>query len=474
MKISNLILAAIAHFSAMAYAVPVKYPDCAKRNSIVHPPGSGGAYFNEDCTAIYVLPPLLGSLMVNGYTPNATLPTECDRLDLLGKEQANIDQFSAISMQRMVRLNQRIAELEQNLQDGLIPVGKSPEDLQNEIDSLVAQIVKEKAQLKTIQDQDDDEKFKIAQIEGGRGKFLIQNDYSAMLKAYQKANPGKQVQRMILDQGFLSLNEEISDKSNATAMGAVLRIQLVGVGEMPPMMDPMLLVTHPQLAKAISAPSGAKIFGDVLSGSLQLSSVGACAVRNAVGNANSFSAASIANDIATSSTYSYQLQVKRNYTISYNIQELVRQIHEQVKKGGFFSTSTLDSFIDNKQSSSWLKFTVTSDDQRQMYTDDYIREVKKEFMDRALAQIMAIQTGNPVAALSLIAPGKNGASEAGDQLQKCPNMYCQIGAGALKVLGAIFGSESATSSLLKSLSGSINETVNEMRMVPEYGTSVYQ
>jgi hypothetical protein len=478
MKASNLagyffMAAVIANFSAIAYAVPVKYPDCAKQNAIVHPDGSGGAYFNETCTAIYVLPPLVGVLTVNGYTPSANLQTQCTRLSTLESDQLNIDQFNLASSTRLLKYNQRISEIEQNLQDGLIPVGKTAADLQKEIDSLIDTIAKERGQLATLQDQDDNQKYKIAAVEGGRGKFLVMNQWSDVLKAYQKANAGKQVQRMILDQSFLSMNEQVPDKSNATAMAAVIKLAMVGVGEMPPLVDPMLLVKHPDIAKSVLAPNGSKIFADALSGEIQLSSVGGCAIAKANAG-NAFSANSISNYIASSATYSYQVQVKRNYTISYKVRELVRQIHEQTKKGGFFSTSTLDSFIDNKLSSSWLTFTVTSDDQRQMYTDEYIQQVKKEFMDRALVQIMAIQTGNPAAALSLIAPGKNGASEAGEQLSKCPNMYCQIGAAAMKVLGAIFGSETATSSLLKTLDGEVSETVNEMRMVPEYGTSVYQ
>jgi hypothetical protein len=288
-------------------------------------------------------------------------------------------------------------------------------------------------------------------------------EYSQLLKAFQKANPGVAVERMPLDESYLSINTQTKD--DKPPYGAVISLTPEGAKAMPPLPDPAALLDGKQRMPN-QAPDGSLIFGDSLPGSLILSVPGACAIRQGTGGG-------IKSYISAGVTFAYQLQVRRDYKASLDLSELVRQIHEQTTSGGFFSTKTLDSFLDSRRSTEWVTFEDSAEDGRLQYTDDQIVELKKEFLDRALAEIVDLKTGQAGAVASLIAPGQNGADAAGDALSKCPHIYCQIGAAGLHVLSAIFGSESAVSDLTKQMSSRHEESMTSLRMVTEYGTYTF-
>jgi hypothetical protein len=256
-------------------------------------------------------------------------------------------------------------------------------------------------------------------------------------------------------------------------MPAVNELTVPALGSMPLLLDPMILLDHKDLVPQV-APAGGKIFNGGLEGVITFSPIGACAVQKATGGAGHFSAKEIKTHVAVNSTYSYQLQVTRKYDLWYDFKKLVQIIHEQTTRGGLFSTKTLDSLTDNRSADEWIHIDFASEDSRFETPEETKKSIRKEFLDRALAQIIALQADSPTPLLGLIAPGKNGASEAGDQLQKCPHAYCQIGAAGLKVLSSIFGSTSATSSLMKTLNGHTEEHMHETHMVPVYGTVLFE
>ena len=470
---TKLFLTLMACSPLASQAVPVKFPECSKVRAIQDVPGGSGAYFNEDCTTLYVLPPRQGSMTVTGYNPAANINTQCERLKKIELDALGLQEIILTYTERLKRYGEEIKETEENLRLGLIPVGQTAADLEAKVDQLTDKVLDVRSKISQMQDQNDKTKLNFSKAEGGRGKFLIESSYSELLQAYKEANPGVNVVAMPISQSFLSINEEKPEDNDETAMPAVRRLRAIGVSEMPLLIDPILYLKNKDLAPH-KAPEGSKIFGDGLSGDIQLSNIGACAIQKILGSSSSFTVSDLKNYIAATASYSFQVQAKRKHSIKYNFKELVRQIHEQTKKGGFLSSKTLNSFVDERSTGTWIDFQVDSNDSRFEYSDDYIREVKKEFLDRALAQIVALQTGSPQVVLSLIAPGKNGASMGADELGKCPHLYCQIGAGGLRVLDSIFGSSKAVSSLLKTVTGEMVETVTETKMVPVYGTYTFQ
>jgi len=462
-------------FSAGAWesgAVPVKFPECATQVKVTDVPGSAGYVFNEDCTAIYVLPALRGKLSVDGYRANRDIDRKCARLS---KVEADSDELQGLIQESTRRLkavmNER-AELEENLREGLVPVGQTREGIRARIKELFEDADTERAQIRKWQKENDESKLSVANEEGGRGRFSLESESSAILQAYRTANPRLRVLPMPVDQAYLSINETKPGDTEAAAMPAVRMIQAIGVTKMPLLLDPKLIAQNEKLAPAV-APDGSKIFGGALSGAIELTTVGGCAVSQALGAAPAFRMSDLKDYVAASAAYSYQVRVKRSHKVVFHFHEFIKIIHEQSKRGGFFSTKTVNSMIDERTHTDWIDFVVDSQDGRFEYSDAYIKEVKKEFIDRAIADIVALKTGSPNALLSLIDPGKSGAGVVGDELQKCPNLYCQIGAAGFRVLDSIFGSSQAVSQLMKSVDVDKSEQVIETKMVPVYGTSAF-
>jgi hypothetical protein len=458
--------------TSTAFATPVKYPSCALTTKVKDVAGSNGHFFDETCRVLYVLPPQISSMEITGYRPAANLDRQCEDLKDLEQISSDLRKLIKLRTERLLQYEKDIQEIEANLKAGLVPIGKSTQDLEERVDALTEKIAAGRKQIQDWRKQDNLDKLNFSKIEGGRGNFLVRSRMSELLAAYREANPKFQIREMVLDQAFLSANQQKVDATTEASMPAVLSLQLGGIEEMPLLRDLALTIENPGLAPQ---KNGAKIFGGALNGDIRVSNMGACALRGSLGQREDFSMDDVKAYIRTEATYAYQVQVMRKHSITYNLQELVRQIHQQTKKGGLFSRKTMNSFVDERRSTSWIEFHSESQDARFEYTDEYVREVKKEFIARALAQVVTIQTGSPVALLALIdASGKNGADVAGEQLAKCPGLYCKIGAAGFKVLSSIFGSESATSNLLKTMEAKATQTVSEKQMVPAYGTTVFR
>lgn len=468
-----LFIAALSAAAWESVAVPVKFPECANSVKITDVPGSGGYVLNENCTVLYVLPALRGKLSIEGYKANRDLDQKCGRLSKTEGDSNDLTDLIRNSTKRLKNLQAEREELEENLREGLVPVGQTRETIRQRIKELLEDADTERAQIRKWIKENDEDKLRVAYEEGGRGRFVMQSETSAILEAYRAANPKLQVMPMPVDQAYLSINEVKPDDSDAAAMPAVRRLTAIGISKLPLLLDPKLIAQNKELAPQ-AAPDGSKIFGGALSGAIELSTVGGCAVSQATGSAASFKMSEVKDYVAASATYSYQVQVKRKHKVVFKFHQFIQMIHEQSKRGGFFSTKTVNSLIDERRQTEWIEFIVDSQDGRYEYSDSYVKEVKKEFIDRALADIVAIQMGSPQALLSLIEPGKNGAGTIGGELQKCPHLYCQIGAAGFKVLDSIFGSSSAVSKLLKTVQIDKTETMTETKMVPVYGTSAFE
>jgi hypothetical protein len=474
MKIVNLFLIAAVGMAAWeSGAVPVKFPECANSVSVTDVPGSAGYVLNEDCAVLYVLPALRGQLSVDGYRANRDIERKCAWLSNAEADSDDLQGLIRDSTKRLQAIMQEREELEENLREGLIPVGQTRETVRTRIKELLEDSDNERARIRKWQKENDEDKLRVANEIGGQGRFTLQSESAAVLEAYRKANPRLRVLPMPLDQAYLSINEVKPGDYDSALMPAVLAMRAVGVTKMPLLLDPKLIAQNKDLAPA-AAPDGSKIFGGAMSGAIDLTTVGSCAVSQAAGSAPSFKMSDLKDYVAATATYSYQVQVKRRHKVVFHFHEFIKLIHEQSKRGGFFSTKTVNSLIDERRHTDWIDFVVDSQDGRYEYSDAYVKEVKKDFIDRALADVVALKTGSPNTLLALIEPGQNGAGAIGDGLQKCPHLYCQIGAAGFKVLDSIFGSSQAVSQLLKTVDIDKTESVTETKMVPAYGTSSFE
>jgi hypothetical protein len=474
MKFNKAILTGIltvVTVPSISEAVPRKYNDCSVE--IKKPDNSTEYFMSRDCKTVYVAPPVFGALSVPDYDEQYGLESECRTIANL-KEEVAVDQDSALINAEMRRdIMEDIAEKQAMIDDGFLPVGKTKVDVMREIIEL--------RQLANEMKRADDETFKInydrlgkfAQQHGGTGAFVVENRYNELVSEFERLNKNKGLsfERLPLDQSYLNMKDVVNDSAedNALEHNAVLEVYDNGVGQLP------ILSALGEFLKGdegveYKVPESGNIFGDAAGGTIRFSKLGACGVREAIGNKSSFSMSDVKAHIRPTATYEYQVQVTRNYQVTYNLAEFWRRYTEQKKSGGFFSRKTMHKMVEDRDSEGWIRFESGSEDQRFEYTDEDIQEIKKEFIDRAIRDIVALKTGDPKGYLALLDPsGKTGAQVIGEELGKCFHLYCKIGAAGFKILDAIFGSTTAASEMISTFDFERTETEVSDRMVRQYG-----
>lgn len=459
-----------------AQATPSLYASCPNQ-TVIEPEKSSGFYFSEDCKTAYVLPPQWGSMNISSYSSTGNLSAICRSIDAIEETQAHMSQAEEVLAKRILSHSKRIQELDKYLSQGMVPIGSNEDDLVDEMLRLTDQIGEFRQRLMKSHKDHVTRLQYYAQREGGSGQFLLESGHSQLVNQFRETNSGLDIEfrRIPMTQGFLSVLERRYDTELAQVMmPAVLELLVPGA---PPILPSLsnLLEEQGTVMTELDGSQGVKIFGDALAGGMTFSQIGACGVDSQTAGVDDFDMDQIRSRVTANAYYEYQTQVERNHSITYNLSELVRVIHEQTRKGGFFSRRTYNSLIDSRRSTSWITFHAESEDTRFEYSDEYIKEIKQEFIDRAIKQVVAIKTGRPASALSLIDPdGISGSDATISELGKCPWLLCKVGASGFRILSATFGSPSAVSKLQQSFKGESHEIVQQRKMVTQVGSMTFK
>ncbi len=273
-------LAALSSLPAPSYAVPVKFADCAKSTKITAPKNASGVYFNETCDTAYVLPPETGSLQFFGLRPTGNVELVCKQYNDI--EEAITSNVASIKMfnQRIESYSQKAQEYMDNLEEGLVPVGMTIEEVEEKIDDLILKAdIFRKHYDETFQSLKGMKAY-YAMIEGAVGKFMLESKYNQLVEEYQKKNPSVHFVRMPLEQSYIMINEKAHDPVEDPLnfpMEAVLSLT-------SPMADyiPLLKqIRDPQPTEIAPPQTPGGIFTDGLSGNIQLSA-SACARSSAI------------------------------------------------------------------------------------------------------------------------------------------------------------------------------------------------
>ncbi len=461
-------------FPVVVSATPTKYSKCSVQ--LVEPENSSGYFFSEDCATAYILPPQKNHILINGYSPTVSSKT-CEAIDALEESHslnAIVEKDHAKTVQAQ---SQKIADLEDLIASGDIPEGTTEEELMEELVSLQKKIEESLTLLFSSYERYIKRKGDYSLMEGGIGGFSLVSDYSNLVNEFAELNKetGVYFIKIPLKTNYVSVIEKNFDKEeNLVEMKAIKRLRLAS-GELLPLMNDVGAII--ESGNGYKAEQGIQksIFSEGISGEIEFSALGSCSMNRELGSMSNFDLENLSAIARATAFYEYEVEMKRRYSVSYNFKEFVHILRESSKKGGFFSRKTLNKLIDNRKTSSWITFHSESNDSSFEYSDEDIKTIKAEFMDRALRQIIDVRSDGKASALALIdVTGKNGATAIADELQECPHMYCQIGAAGFRVLDSIFGSSKATSELLKTIDGEAYETVEERKMVKLVGSSTFQ
>ena len=162
------------------------------------------------------------------------------------------------------------------------------------------------------------------------------------------------------------------------------------------------------------------------------------------------------------------------YIASFNLGQLMKRIQESGSRGGFFSSSSYSKLLIEKNSEDWFKFKVEDEDPRFAYDVDSLRaSVKADLINRVTRSIVDMNGGDPNSVPSPAAPGVRGSELASAALKKCPNQYCQLGAVALDILNATFGSSSTNSTYINSNNYWSHESSEERKAIPFTGSYTF-
>lgn len=453
----KFILVSVLLASGNSIATPLKDAACASKINLRHPVNAAGIYFNADCTVGYVLPPQMSNVYVSEIAATGSV-AECSTLNAALKMQSDLASLFSRKIEGKTKAVPGMglgSQLDELLRD----------ESEEEVD--MAEIETRIALMDKLLEVAKKTKEIVAEFKdqpAASAKIGFRLPWNELVNSYKRLNGNKiQFVRMPLTASYLTFNREISK-----------------VGSIPAVHDydiPGIAAANSGLGDASTAnpDSSSILVGDAYSGQLILSLTGACPFYNAnTGQlAGSLSGDSLTAYLNANLNYSFGLQVHRKYTVSYNLGLLVSKIKTRSSSGGFFSTSSHVSEINNSSATDWFTLKNESNDSRFSY-ELLVSEVKADLMNRAIRDITMMEGFSAEEAPQVAARTKNGAQASAEALQKCPNQYCQAAAIGLQALDAIFGSSSSVSTYINNRSAVATDAVNDNKVIQYYGSSTFE
>jgi hypothetical protein len=427
---------------------------CANSVKIKAPKNGAGVYFNEDCSVAYVLPPATGTIELTAIAKTANL-RNCSLLNNA------IDTFA----KKTDLLYAQMAKIERQNSGsdsgggfggggGLFkPRPGDDEQAPDNSDELLAELEEVLDAYKRSTEKLSD----YWSTEGASAQMSYRMEHQLLVNEYRKLNPHVTFHAIQLKDAKIKLARKVGRGDTGTKLPAVLESNIPGfVG-----------ITDQQgdIGDAVDA-------GQAQSGQLVLALTGACPYYDSKRHSfpSSLSAKDLAAHMVANVRYVYELQANKGYKARYNLGAFLRRVQSSEKKGGFFSSKTINKLIVEEETKDWFEIEIYAEDGRIDHDQDFAQTIKAQVIDRALSNIALFVNGDPVAAPTQTQPGPNGASVAAGALRKCPYLYCQAGAAVLDVANAIFGRSESVAEYIRKHDTWVEETVKERRPLTFHGT----
>jgi len=321
-------------------------------------------------------------------------------------------------------------------------------------------------------------------LSGFVASLTYSTGWAQAVAAFAAVNPSKSVVRIPIKKPRISASA-IGMQGFSTDTPAILAFAIPGVvsGQTIDLMaQPTGTEEFPSLTSELDPNVQYNdVFGDSVGAQINVSLMGACPFYpnglsgGLVGDINDLTA-----EVALNAFYTYDLQVRRGYQATYNMSEWVSRVEKVVKKGGFFSSSTLRTVVEDANSSDWFSITFNASVSGFSYTqaeqDRITKEVKGQLQERALL-LLARQanllpaTGRP----SLPSTQPTGAGLAAAYLMNGCGYWswCLGGSFVLGVLDSIFGSSQAVADFKRSNSVWVSERVSGVAFTEQTGALTY-
>lgn len=307
-------------------------------------------------------------------------------------------------------------------------------------------------EIQTMQNQFKAAYASFGKMEGARAGIKYKSTWDDNVTALREANPGFNIQKIKTQNA--QLMTELSGLENVDAGSAILGMPLPGFKD--------------GLAKYPAYPES-------LTTNVVLSLVGACPMAHPeYFDLGQVPLAEMSYGMII--TYDYQTIFKMKASVKYNMYKMYQKIVSSGSRGGLFSSRSWSNVEEKNifQDS----FIVKWDDRENSVPQEEKEEREKEMRHAVLLRLatQAIpDSPSRVELLQAVAPGPHGAIVLADALTKtCGfNVYCQGGAIVMRVLDAIFGSSSTSSSYTKITNSDLEENYEVQQKITKSWITTY-
>ena len=440
--------------------VPVKYPTCAQNIKLKEVSNGAGVYFDETCSVAYVLPPATGQVKLDQVAPNMNLKL-CPSYESSLKNLNNL-------YDKLTQLNERMnssssgGDHSNDIDTNTSIDGNGSSSPNDTIPTIDPAIFEEQAKIfKLI----DSAKQTMAYFEDNKKGVAVASikytlDWGKLLEQYRAANPKIHFEKLPLEAGRIVFSRKVNS-SDEVVTGTITQ-DIYGIEN----------TSDITASGTLGAKAGSVIMGDAISGQVVLNFAGACPFVKNGQMPSTIEGNSLSAYIAANFQYKFSLQSLRKYKAAYNLASIAKHISEVKSKGGLFSSKTVNSITDSNWSRDEFNFVMDSDQSSYEFESSLRAEVKTELIGRVLSE-MALSTGQPVVMPQLSAPPVHGSTVLADGLQKCPNLYCQIGSIGLRIVDSIFGNSTAVAEYIRTKDGVAVDNVTEKKMFSYLGSSTF-
>lgn len=317
-------------------------------------------------------------------------------------------------------------------------------------------------------------------LEGATGQIIWSIPWDRLLEDYRRLNPHLRVNWSRLPIKSAELISTIKNQDT--------QMELSSISALKSAMIPGAKITGfagigagGKVDGAQSEPSGTNgasiVFGNSISGQIVLTLAGACPYFNDIGNRTNVNINDLAKTVIANLIYTHELAVRRSYTATYNLSELLNKIERKSQRGGFFSTSSAHSIVEENDSTSWFSVKFDSNGSEFNYSNEeqktITRELKEELMDKAMMQFAILYAGSatPPPVPNFITSGATVASSA---LRRCWHYYCQAASAFIGTASSIFGRSNAVANFHRNNSSWSTDHVNGIQFVTRSGTLTFR
>lgn len=320
-----------------------------------------------------------------------------------------------------------------------------------------------------------------AGYEGAAGAFVFQTGWADLVTEYQNLNKDLAIafRPIQVKQGSLwsTLRAE-GDRTLAPQVPGILSASIPGYTDVKSTPESEGEKVPENGKSSFSAENKGLMNATVqgLKGQIVLSLAGSCNLfEGPDAKPRNVNFEQLSANMVVNASYTYELAAHREYTAIYNLSEMMSRFEEYVQKGGFFSTSTVHTVIENANSNSWFDMKFDSESSEFQYTPEEQEELRKtvkaELADQALKRVAMLNAGAPPALPPV--GGQSGAGAISASLRYCPLWYCQAGSVIFGVLDSIFGRKSAISDFKRHNSATVTDKVRGVRVVDRTQTLTF-